>query len=161
MNPAPPQYQLQPVPPAAGPVPPAAEYGSPESGYPAAPYPHNAWRKDDDGPFDWGPWSDSDGEWGVNDWFGDWGSLFDGTGSLEMDFELDMSMDFDAQADADADSDTRFRGDSYYQGYEGYGPYGQYPLYPPAPVMAPPPGPLPPAYQGPFPPAVNQAPVMQ
>jgi hypothetical protein len=154
MNPLPPQPQFQ-APPAPPPVTSGTETG----------YPYQAWRDRDDGPFDWGPWSDSDGDWGVNDWFGDWGSLFDGTGRLEMDFEVDMSMDFDADAaaDADADTDTRFRGDSYYRGYEGYGPgpYGQYPLYPPAPLLAPPPAPLPPAPQGQLPPGVNQAPVMQ
>ena len=149
MNPLPPQPQFQ-APPAPPPVAPGTETGSPYRGYPYQP------RRDrDDGPFDWGPWSDSDGDWGVNDWFGDWGSLFDGTGRLEMDFEVDMSMDFDADAAADADTDTQFRGDSYYHGYDGYGPYGPgpYPLYPPAPVLAP--APYAPMLPGSLPPEVN------
>jgi hypothetical protein len=155
MQPMPPRPYVQtPAPPAAGIVAPAPGI---ESGYP-----YHAWReRDNDGPFDWGPWSDREGDWGVNDLFGDWGSLFDGTGRLEMDFEVDMSMDFDAEADADADTDTQFRGDSYYRGYEGYGPYGQHPLYPPAPMMAPPPAPMAPAPRGAIPPATNQSPVVQ
>jgi hypothetical protein len=167
MNPLPPQPQFRAPPPHMNPLPPQPQFRAPtapppvapgtETGSPYAGYPHQAWRDRDDGPFDWGPWSDSDGDWGVNDWFGDWGSLFDGTGSLEMDFEMDMSMDFDADASADADTDTEFRGDSYYHGYEGYGPYGPgpYPLYPPAPVLAPTPAPYAPMPPGSLPPAVN------
>lgn len=157
MYPMPPQPQFQaPLPPAAGPVTPGMRSGSP---YNRNPY--QAWEsRDNDGPFDRGPWSNRDGARGVNDWFGDWGSLFDGTGRLEMDFEMDMSMDFDAEGDADADSNTQFRGDNYYRGYEGYRPYGQYPL-PPAPMLTPPPAPMAPVPQGAVPPATNQAPVPQ
>ncbi|MEJ2329065.1 MAG: hypothetical protein P8Z33_04270 [Gammaproteobacteria bacterium] len=154
MQPMPPQPQFQAPPPRMQPMPPQPQFQAPPASSPAAPgtetsapyagYPYHAWRdRNDDGPFDWGPWSDGDGEWGVNDWFGDWGSLFDGTGRLEMDFEMDMNMDFDADANANADTDTEFRGDSYYHGYDGYGPYGSglYPLYPPAPMLAPSPVP--------------------
>jgi OOP family OmpA-OmpF porin len=136
--PQPPQFQVPPRPEFQAPqrpqfqVPPRPELAPPPApgyGYPAQPY---------------GPWNDnrrydSDTEW-LNDWFGDWGGLFDGTGRIDMEYELDMSMDWEAQADLDADSDTDFRGDSYYRGYEGYGPYGPYgpwTPYPPAPMMPP------------------------
>jgi outer membrane protein OmpA-like peptidoglycan-associated protein len=108
--------------------------------YPAPPAPGYRYGERDR----WG----SDTDWG-NDWFGDWGSLFDGTGHIDMDFELDMKMDMEARGDADADTDTGFRGDSYYRGYEGYGPW---PYGPPPGLYPPPPAPMPmpvPAAQAP------------
>lgn len=132
-----PQFQAPPRPAMA--PPPSPGYGYPA--YPYGAYDNDAW--DNDTSFN-------------NDWFGDWGSLFDGTGRIDMDWELDMKMDWEAEADADADTDTDFRGNSYYQGYEGYGPYGPWGPYQPAPMMppmgpAPMPAPLPAAPAAPAP----------